>query len=839
MTSSDSSEQENSYALKQDEEEPEEEEPEEEEEVPEEESILDTQSEANNNYDSSPEVESEGHDKDLRLEKSKGSLVSHRYDEEDSGSYYDSPYPSNDALETQVMELARVGKGDSKTETLSKNKVVYEAKRSEESISGNKGATSEPLKRTPIEACKSAQKQYGESHCGTQDHSISTFTGAKKTKSAFVGKKKGASEILMRDGSANKVVNRSSCSKKENKLMDMQSGENVKLKASSSLTPKIRPRSLSPPIESEDGTKRPAIICDFFARGWCIKGSSCKFLHRKDGMDNTSMFSNQDVPTKSSNDNFKDSGLRVENEKSSVQKSKPLASSESQRSRQSVDKHDKHCSLVPDDLKSDNPGSGWQHLGSASGFQCKSNNSEEYNRSLGIPLLNEIRNHHSHFMDDKRLNGEEYVRGYSSSMTNLLPEHRFLSSGSPIPSSVYRNSSSSLAYEKSIGEPPNLILESQSMKYVARTSSGFISSPISSFITSFPSRSSSMLGHSPSTFYSRPEQEILSLHRSTGHHFRSTISNWEPSVPFRPSFHISSIMSSPKNQYDPLLDSIDPPNGGERTVWGSSVSQSATTHNTSNQQANGDPISFHQKPQYGLSENSVSSHGVDGFTTPADVTATFGAQQQNNRSLSKEENRLKSGRFLNSTNAKDVDLDHKHSHQGDGGNHTKESKALKLFRASLIEFVKELVKPYWREGHLSKDAHNTIVKKAVEKVLHSLQPQQIPNTTESTTEYLSASQPKLAKLVEGYVGRESVGLIVLSGEVFLRMLPLVACSGRMITVQLYKDYSTTLQGGLLLQNPTSLVLWLTMCPAPLKHHFHRGESRAYSPILEMASGEGF
>lgn len=44
----------------------------------------------------------------------------------------------------------------------------------------------------------------------------------------------------------------------------------------------MRPRSLSPGAECEDGNKRPAIICEYFAKGWCIKGSSCRFLHKRD-----------------------------------------------------------------------------------------------------------------------------------------------------------------------------------------------------------------------------------------------------------------------------------------------------------------------------------------------------------------------------------------------------------------------------------------------------------------------------------------------------------------------------------------------------------------------------
>lgn len=52
-------------------------------------------------------------------------------------------------------------------------------------------------------------------------------------------------------------------------------------------TPDTRTRSLSPGAEIKEGNKRPAVICDFFAQGWCIRGSSCRFLHIKDNLNNT------------------------------------------------------------------------------------------------------------------------------------------------------------------------------------------------------------------------------------------------------------------------------------------------------------------------------------------------------------------------------------------------------------------------------------------------------------------------------------------------------------------------------------------------------------------------
>jgi len=86
-------------------------------------------------------------------------------------------------------------------------------------------------------------------------------------------------------------------------------------------------------------------------------------------------------------------------------------------------------------------------------------------------------------------------------------------------------------------------------------------------------------------------------------------------------------------------------------------------------------------------------------------------------------------------------------HKIDGDMH-KESKALRHIRAALIELVKELLKPTWRDGHLSKDAHNVIVKKAVDKVLSTIQSHQVPTTMESVKQYLSSYRPKIEKLVE-------------------------------------------------------------------------------------------
>ncbi|KAF3793394.1 Zinc finger CCCH domain-containing protein 36, partial [Nymphaea thermarum] len=78
----------------------------------------------------------------------------------------------------------------------------------------------------------------------------------------------------------------------------------------------------------------------------------------------------------------------------------------------------------------------------------------------------------------------------------------------------------------------------------------------------------------------------------------------------------------------------------------------------------------------------------------------------------------------------------------------KETKAMKCFRAVLIDFVKELVRPSWQHGNLSKDAHKLVVKKSVGKVLSSMHSHQMPSNSEAIEQFLSLSSPKISKLVQ-------------------------------------------------------------------------------------------
>ncbi|KAJ4966228.1 hypothetical protein NE237_018077 [Protea cynaroides] len=85
------------------------------------------------------------------------------------------------------------------------------------------------------------------------------------------------------------------------------------------------------------------------------------------------------------------------------------------------------------------------------------------------------------------------------------------------------------------------------------------------------------------------------------------------------------------------------------------------------------------------------------------------------------------------------------------GKKSKDAKGMRMFKFALVECVKEILKPTWKEGQMSKEAHKTIVKKVIDKVTGTIQAAHIPQTQDKIDHYLSYSKPKLTKLVQAYV----------------------------------------------------------------------------------------
>ncbi|XP_010939191.1 uncharacterized protein [Elaeis guineensis] len=88
-----------------------------------------------------------------------------------------------------------------------------------------------------------------------------------------------------------------------------------------------------------------------------------------------------------------------------------------------------------------------------------------------------------------------------------------------------------------------------------------------------------------------------------------------------------------------------------------------------------------------------------------------------------------------------------------GKKKSKESRSMKLLKIALADFVKEVLKPSWRQGNMSKEAFKTIVKKTVDKVSGAIPSHQIPKTQAKINQYVESSQRKLTKLVMAYVDK--------------------------------------------------------------------------------------
>ncbi|KAK1279876.1 Zinc finger CCCH domain-containing protein 27 [Acorus gramineus] len=440
--------------------------------------------------------------------------------------------------------------------------------------------------------------------------------------------------VMTKSESRNGDVNGVICTEKEishvNMETDPKSVADSELRASSLYPPQKSPRSPTPDATLVNQTKRPAIICDFFAKGWCIKGSSCKFLHVKDGVVNSEVIKEKSISIGKIQD---DTGLKPE-------------------------------AVI-------------------SRFSCFTQPLEQTN------------NDDASSSKSKLLLQRALVRAYGGEGHG---HNQFNGENRPVP---------------------------------------------------FPERFfSGIIPHNDGAPRSVNNNELqrYPLYREDPRNF--------------PAFRDSRDISSPGSQYDPLLDSIEPRNEGKTSMqffpgglYHQASSDSLLTRSI-NPGSNIDEI-MHSIPgsHEGSVERNASFPGPDGYGASAVATGNSKADFKT-KSVHKEKHSANPDHVMEVANVNKLDSNSPKD-QADKVKENKEPKALKFFRAALVESVKELVKPFWREGHLSKDAHKTIVKKAVDKVLGALQSHQIPSNTEAINQYLSSSRTKLVKLVEGYVEKYS------------------------------------------------------------------------------------
>ncbi|XP_022142123.1 protein FRIGIDA-ESSENTIAL 1 isoform X2 [Momordica charantia] len=577
------------------------------------------------------------------------------------------------------------------------------------------------------------------------------------------------------------------------------------IRISRSAASKKRTRSLSPSAGVNIEDKHPAVaICDFYAKGWCIKGSSCGFLHLKDKFDGSDEHSEEHTGGEYLKKQAQlNEGLQCSTDmlKSPVFHHPPDSSFLKQSSFSLKFGLSSERTLQSDFTERQ----GWDGLHETNKFLL---NQREDSLLSTLPDCHKL---------PSTSFGPSYPlsRGVSTSRNGLPPTFG-LSSGSFMklgvmeepanvacprlqndhlsPVSRTLNLNTTLPTIGSLSSR-STTSNTSSFSFTSSTSASLLGAQKMSIIDREPrvfTTASSLMRSSSSFSPSESDNSLTNAPMNSSEYKGKYSSNdWEPSIPFRPSFFIPSINTA--SQYDPFLDSIEVPRivGGSYSVPLNRQGHEEVLTLCTLRKASGNfMVPGSSKPEFNDDASSLSSrnkaedkndkncyvHGKDSLLLEAEMQGSSGVDGCNGSRISEAGHvGLTREKYVTKTKKKDTDSElrlpnillHEKDSEADSdrqlgdmdgkhlmdGNVHKESKATRHFRSALIELVKEILKPKWREGHLKKDVHNTVVKKTLHKVLGTLQSHQVPTTVESVKLYLSSSRPKIEKLVEGYVSK--------------------------------------------------------------------------------------
>ncbi|KAL6177989.1 hypothetical protein ACLB2K_049509 [Fragaria x ananassa] len=203
------------------------------------------------------------------------------------------------------------------------------------------------------------------------------------------------------------------------------------------------------------------------------------------------------------------------------------------------------------------------------------------------------------------------------------------------------------------------------------------------------------------------------------------------------------LRKSVSEQYDPLLDSIEP-SGNPLNKHDQSQKHTATNDSNMMVRFSGscEPLDVEENKKHTEvgPVASATSLDNDGYGETAD--AEVGVVED--ESLSNDDGGVNMA-------VGEMEIDQVKS--GGKSRKKKDSRSTRLFKSAVADFVKDLLKPSWRQGNMSKEAFKTIVKKTVDKVSGAMKSHQIPKSEAKINHYIDSSQRKLTKLVMGYVDK--------------------------------------------------------------------------------------
>ncbi|KAJ9128676.1 hypothetical protein P3X46_034621 [Hevea brasiliensis] len=251
---------------------------------------------------------------------------------------------------------------------------------------------------------------------------------------------------------------------------------------------------------------------------------------------------------------------------------------------------------------------------------------------------------------------------------------------------------------------------------------------------------------------------LFAVHNSNAHNYTETSSIVNTEELVKPDSAVTTESNQNvglRKQYDPICDSLDAeknvvnynaPGFSQNFVIEKKVvdgkpemSSKSLSPSVAGAPKAGDYNKFHS-----LQEPDGKSYQVNEMEPGANSIVT----KENNGVVTEESRKVEEDKTAQENDVlENIDGDGK----TDEGKQSKDVKGIRAFKFALVEFVKELLKPKWKEGQMTKDAYKNVVKKVVDKVTGSMQGGTIPQTQERIQQYLSFSKPKLTKLVQAYV----------------------------------------------------------------------------------------
>ncbi|KAL9339006.1 hypothetical protein Peur_068021 [Populus x canadensis] len=204
------------------------------------------------------------------------------------------------------------------------------------------------------------------------------------------------------------------------------------------------------------------------------------------------------------------------------------------------------------------------------------------------------------------------------------------------------------------------------------------------------------------------------------------------------------IPRSGSDQYDPFLDSIEPALNSFKRLdhiqkWESNNTDIMPRLSGSDKSL--DVEENNKKEVRGIALSTSLDNEEFGETADAEVGDVEDQSQSNPVVLN--------------VNMGDMEIDQVKSPRK--SKNSKDSRSMKLFKVALADFVKEVLKPSWEQGNMSKETFKTIVKKTVDKVAGAMKSHQIPKSKVKIDHYIGSSHWKLTKLVMGYVDKYAKG----------------------------------------------------------------------------------